>query len=105
MVIFQWVPFMTKTTTDGVNTYEGLCYDLLNELAARLNFRYEFFRRFPKSNTYNLLKIKLAEIVNFNVIVRLSCSYTLVEPADLQWGGFTNGTYNGMIGQQERKVS
>ena len=109
MFIFQWGPFMTKTTTDGVDTYVGMCYDLLNEMAATLNFRYVFSRRLSKSNIsyYRVTVVGplFAEIVNINATVRLFCSYTLVEPADLKWGDIKNGTYNGLIGQLQRKVS
>ena len=34
---------MQKTIIDGITTYRGLCYDLLNEMAASINFRYGFF--------------------------------------------------------------
>ena len=29
----------------------------------------------------------------------------MVESPDLKWGDFDNGTYNGVIGQLQRKVS
>ena len=35
----------------------------------------------------------------------LVCSYTIVETPDGQWGSISNGTYSGLIGQLQRKVS
>ena len=37
--MFQWGPFMKKTMINGEATYVGLCYDMLKELAATMNFR------------------------------------------------------------------
>ena len=35
----------------------------------------------------------------------MDCSFTVTEPPDGQWGAFSNGSYTGLIGQMQRKVS
>ena len=37
--LFQWAPFMTKKIINGQVTYVGMCYDMLKELAVKMNFR------------------------------------------------------------------